>query len=338
MSPEEVFSYFNIGEAATWQSIGHGHIHDTFKIITKDKAFLLQKINHSVFGNVPGMMSNIELVLNHLNSSHYSYETLKLLKVEGKNFLKLGEAYWRIYDFKEGSTAVEKADSSETVYHAALAFGAFDHGLLTLRQDKLIETIPRFHDLSHRLALLEEAARDKKKTGLLWELIDSLYREMLSYDGLLKSTRTPKIITHNDTKINNVLFKENKASCVIDLDTVMPGVAAYDFGDGIRTCTSSLAEDEEDLSSLEINLEFYEAFAQGFNDGFSDLSNEERKAMTLSGVYMAYMMGIRFTTDYLLGNRYYKVAYEDQNYHRALNQFTLAQRLYDLKGEALKFI
>lgn len=319
---------------------GSGHINETFRLKNKDPQlpdYLLQKINHHIFKDVDGMMNNIYLVCEHLREVFTigsDQESLKVvLSEDGKPYVKDEEgAFWRVFDFKSELISYDIAETPEQIFEGARSFGIFMRTLDDFPVEKLVDTIPNFHHVGFRINNLKLAIQ-KDEVGRLKES-EELVEYALSITEKVSQTQLageagliPMRVTHNDTKFNNVLLtQEGKGRCVIDLDTVMPGYVHYDFGDGIRTTVCKAAEDEADLERIVVDKERFEAFSAGFlGEMKGSLSEKEIELLAVSGALFAYLMGIRFLTDYLEGDIYYKTHFPAQNLQRSRAQLYLCK-------------
>lgn len=317
---------------------GNGHINDTY-IAESDPKYILQRINNSVFKNPEQVMSNITGVTEHLRKKiteaggNPERETLNLVKtVDGKSFYKADDGnYFRMYKFIEGTVSYDSVENPAQLYEAARAFGKFQSMLSDYPVDKIYETIPDFHDTGKRYAALE-AAVDKDvvgRRGLVEKEIEFAFARRQDTNVIVDAIAAGKVpvrVTHNDTKLNNVMLDEKTGEgvCVIDLDTVMPGSLLYDYGDALRFGASSGAEDECDLDKIWFDLELFEAFTRGFLEEVgSNLTDEEIKLLPFSAKLMTYECGIRFLTDYLSGDTYFKIHRKNHNLDRARTQFKL---------------
>lgn len=311
---------------------GNGHINDTYKVVLKNqRAYLLQRINHNVFQDVQGMMNNIQKVTQHI--SEKEKPTLHFLKsLEGKDFVKTEEGiYWRVMDFEENTKSYETTLSHEIAEATGIAIADFQIDLSELDPKDFIDVIPLFHDLDDRLQQLDEAVLGNKAKRLetVQDLVDyseSLREELLAF---YDEKDIPLRITHNDTKLNNILFTEDdKPLCLVDLDTVMPGFVHYDFGDVVRTMCNTAEDDETDLDKVQFNHELYQSYKEGYlSIAQSFLTEKEKEWLDISGKLMTYIMAIRFLADYLNGDVYYKINYPMHNYDRARCQFKLLKEI-----------
>jgi len=327
---------------------GSGHINDTYAVAFesggKARRYVLQRINRRVFNDVPALMENIARVSAHVAGR------VRDLPDAGRRGLTLvptrgGAAYyqdpagdcWRAYHFIEGATTFDQIESPAQALVAARAFGAFQRLLADLPAPRLRETIPDFHHTRRRFEALERAISADaagRVAGVAAEIGFVRGREGL-VDRLLDLQArgdAPERITHNDTKLNNVMLDDatGEALCVIDLDTVMPGLALYDFGDMARSATNSAAEDERDLSRVRMQLPVFAALVEGYLGGAGSLLNgAERASLALAGRVITFEIGLRFFTDHLQGDIYFKTARPGHNLDRARNQFALVQSMED---------
>ena len=339
MNNQLLYEHYNI-EYQEIIPFGNGHINDSFKIINRDNLqpnYLLQKINHHIFSNVDGLMSNIRLVSEHVNRKSPN-TTLTLIPTKNdENYVKDEEGhYWRIYLFMEGWNSKDIATSNKEIYQGAKAFGSFLADLSDFPVELLSVNLPDFHNVIARRELLVEAIsqdhenRAKDVKSLIQKAMNlSQQLSQIAHAG--DNGLIPLRVTHNDTKYNNVLLQgHGEGHCVVDLETVMPGYVHYDFGDGIRTTASTAAEDESNLSLIDINMDRVEAYTQGFLSVTRDfLTPDEIQLLHYSGPLLSYLMGIRFLTDYINGDPYYKIKYNGHNKVRAIAQLDLTQKLLD---------
>ncbi len=318
---------------------GHGHINDTYLVTTPGESpdYILQRKNHLIFKDISGMMNNIVIVTNHIRKklvaegeTDIDRKVMTYLPAsDGRYFAEDGEGnFWTLFLFVKGSHGIEEVTNPNQAYSAGKAFGHFQLQLADLPGNLLVETIPNFHNGKFRLEQFNTAIRENKagRVASMEAVIENLLSragEMTLLQEWLDGGELPLRITHNDTKINNVLYDDaDEILCVIDLDTVMPGSALFDFGDAIRTLGNTAAEDEPDTSKIGFNGDYYRAFAQGYlseSSGF--LTPFERKNLAFSCRYMVWEQAIRFLTDYLNGDVYYKIAYPEHNRIRTLSQF-----------------
>ena len=351
-----VQSFCMDGKIVEIRGYGSGHINDTFLLVNKDLGspdYLLQRINHYVFKDVPGLINNIDLVTAHLKKKmplglgeNVNQKVLSLIPAkDGKLFYKDEDGnYWRVYLFLSGSRSYDIVSTEIQARECGKAFGFFQSLLSDMNPQLLSETIADFHNIHKRLADFHQAVEQdsmNRLSSLSAEVQFITEREQAmsviyqwGQAGLL-----PKRITHNDTKFNNVLFDQNdKVKCVIDLDTVMAGYVAYDFGDAIRTIINSASEDEPDLYKIQLNMHLFKAYTQGYINKSIDFLEEKEIESLYHGVMLfPYMQGVRFLTDYLQGDTYYKIAYPEHNLIRTKAQLQLLVKLEE-QSEAINQI
>ena len=322
------------GRVVSCDSHGHGHINKTY-LVTTDTGhrYILQGINNGVFKDVSALMNNIQSVTAHLlkQTSNPRKVLHLVLTKTGSSFLQQDNGnFWRIFRYVENSICLQAPESSEDFYQSAVAFGRFQQLLKDFPAHTLSETIPNFHNTADRYRLFKEklAADPMGRAKEVQQEIDFiLAREQDAHVivDLLASGQLPLRVTHNDTKLNNVMLDATtrKALCVIDLDTVMPGSSLYDYGDAIRFGAASAAEDEKDLSKLEMRLDMFEAFTRGYLSACPDLTDLERQYMPMGAKLMTLECGVRFLTDYLDGDNYFSTSYPGQNLDRCRTQLKL---------------
>jgi Ser/Thr protein kinase RdoA (MazF antagonist) len=343
---ENILAAFALrGSITSVQPYGSGHINDTFYL--KNSAatapdYLLQRVNHHVFKDVPALMQNVQRVTAHLRDKLITRiqtgatEVLTLVPAHnGECFYQDPKGnYWRVFHFLKDTTSYDLVSSPDQAEAGGVAFGQFLAVLADLPADALTETIPDFHNIEKRLISFHTAVLHDSRHRVAEVLPEIRFVEAREHAmGRIlrrgKEGSLPLRITHNDTKFNNVLFDaNNKAQCVIDLDTVMPGYAAYDFGDAIRTLVNTAAEDEKDLEKIDIDLPLFDAFANGFlqeTHGF--LTPAEIQSLPWGVLLLPYLMGVRFLTDYLQGDIYYKTSFTGHNLQRCKAQFQLLRKL-----------
>lgn len=330
MELEEILSNFKIkGNSLISQPYGNGHIHSSYKVKANGEAYLLQRINTHVFPNVPVVMENIERVLDHFKHKNVPIFDLIPTRSGGTFYTHHDASTWRLFSFVENSHALDIVENEKQANAIGKGFGDFILQLSDLNPDDFHITLPLFHSISYRLDLLKQAksgANEERldRSGNLFREIELIQDDMLQLDQLAE--KVPVRITHNDTKCNNVLLDGNgNALCVIDLDTVMPGIVHYDFGDALRTVACSAPEDETDLSKVIVNQSLYAEFTEGFLGNLEHhLTKAELDSLHIAPTCMAFIMGVRFLTDYLNNDRYYNTTHDDHNYDRAANQLHLA--------------
>ena len=330
-----ILERFSIPGAPTvCEPYGNGHINETYRVVCDDGAwYILQKVNTSIFRTPARLMKNIELVTDHLKARASSRrEVLTLVPtLEGAAYAERDGEVWRLYEFVRDSVCFERADTPEVFAESAAAFGGFVNLLSDFDASKLTETIPHFHDTPARFAAFQSAvAADAagRLSGAGPEVEAALRYEAFSHTltDLQAAGALPLRVTHNDTKINNVLFdaQTKRGLCVIDLDTVMPGLIVNDFGDSIRFGASTAVEDEQELSRVWLDLGLYEAYLSRYlaTCGKS-LTVTEKEILPVGAKMMTYECGIRFLADYLNGDVYFHTRYPAHNLHRARTQLKL---------------
>ncbi|KAA6458646.1 aminoglycoside phosphotransferase family protein [Acidobacteria bacterium AB60] len=330
------------GEFAGAARYGSGHINESYRAIFREGAreqhFLLQRINTRVFPDVDRLMQNIERVTERVSSSMEAKpdrerRALRLIRTHDDRVWHRDAAggCWRMYPFVNKARALDTIESAEQAYQIGRAFGEFQQQLANMPPPRLHDTIPDFHHTPKRYAALEEAiARDVAGRARFVEAEIGFARRRKPITTRLLDAGLPERITHNDTKCNNVLLDEatNEAICVIDLDTVMPGLAGYDFGDMVRTMTSPAAEDERDLSRVYLRLPVFEAIVRGYlSAAGAFLTREEKESLPLAGKLITFEIGIRFLTDYLSGDNYFRIHRPDHNLDRCRTQFKLVESI-----------
>lgn len=336
------------GEMIDCEPWGSGHINDTYAATYSQGGALVryihQRINHQIFKNPPQLMENVQRVTAHmarkLAAAGAADITRRVLTVipthDGRSYFRDDQGnYWRTYVFIEQAKSYDAVQTTKQAFEAAKAFGQFQKLLTDLPAPRLHDTIPDFHNTPKRFATLEKAieADAVTRAKLAKPEIDFALRHKPMTAVLLdlqQQGSIPERITHNDTKINNVMLDDatQEGICVIDLDTVMPGLALYDFGDMVRTATCSAAEDERDLSKIVMSLELFEALVRGYLTAAGDfLTKTERAHLAFAGKLITFEIGIRFLTDFLEGDRYFKTHRDGHNLDRCRTQFALVRSI-----------
>jgi Ser/Thr protein kinase RdoA (MazF antagonist) len=323
-----------VAETTVLESFGSGHINDTFKLTDGNESYILQRINHLIFTDVEGLMANMQVVTQHLLQQRDSLLSFEVLPTKDNELYYLSEEgnYWRMITLIPEARSFDRVQNTEMAYQGGKGYGMFLKALHDFPVDELVETLPDFHNARFRIAQFEEAVANNKANRLVevTDLVNTLLarkEEMMQLQVLREKGELPLRVTHNDTKINNILFDHKlKPLAVVDLDTVMPGLAHYDFGDAIRTFTNPADEDEQDLSKVQFKLDYYHAFAEGYLSETKDiLTPTEIKYLPLAAQYIVYEQCIRFLGDYLNGDSYYKTQYDKHNLVRAKVQFALLE-------------
>lgn len=342
------------GKLESFEAIKTGHINDTLCVKFRrddgsERLYTLQSINTYVFKRPEIVMNNIMAVTEYLRNQyheeglHASRRVLHFYKtVEGENFYRDEEGRcWRMYSFVDKASTYNNVSDPELLYNAGKAFGEFQKRLSEFPMDKLEDTIPDFHNTPSRYGQLKEAI-EKDPVGRAAEVRSEIdfFMERENIAGVLynlqKEGKLPLRVTHNDTKYNNVLIDDDthEAICIIDLDTVMPGLSVHDFGDAIRFATASAAEDEKDLSKVYMNIDSFDAFARGFigtAKGF--FTQTEIDNMVTGAKLMTLECAVRFLTDYINGDVYFKTAYPEHNLDRARTQIKLVSDMEKKESE-----
>jgi len=355
---KDIFENFSHdGSFLSGVACGSGHIHDTFKILTAEKDkddYILQKLNNKIFTNIPELQDNIERVTNHLRNkltkipgSDAKRECLNLVyaKDEKSWIIDKDGNYWRMFLFISNHRSYDLVDSPGKAYQGGKAIGRFQAMLSDMPGGSLFETIPRFHNVESRLDTLniKIASNPVGRVGSVGKEIDQILKraeEMKIIMRLGKEGKIPTRITHNDTKFNNILLDENdKALCVIDLDTVMPGYVHYDFGDAIRTGANTSNEDETDLSKVSMNIDLFRAYSEGYlSEAGSTLNKTEKDYLAFAPLLITYTQAVRFLSDFIDGDTYYKIHNELHNLQRTRAQIKLVLSMEEQYEEMRKII
>lgn len=332
---------------------GSGHINDTHRLTfwtgDTNRHFILQRMNGSVFEKPVELMENISGVTSWLkkkiqeNGGDAERETLNLVETrEGCPYYQDSSGdYWRVYKFIENATCYDQVKCDNDFYQSAVAFGNFQRLLSDYPADTLHETIENFHNTVDRFEKFQEAVKADvcgRAAGVQEEIRFVTEREALAHTlcDLLEQGKIPLRVTHNDTKLNNIMIDDftGKAVCVIDLDTVMPGLSVNDFGDSIRFGASTAAEDEKDLNKVCFDLHLYEVYTKGFIEGCAGaLTDIETEMLPMGAILMTFECGMRFLTDYLEGDHYFKIHREGHNLDRCRTQFKLVRDMEEMLPE-----
>lgn len=345
----EVLRAFRLdAKPVSCEPYGCGHINVTYlAVMESGLRYILQKINNNTFRDVAGLMENITAVTEFLRTETDDPRgVLTLVKThDSASYLHAQDAYWRTYDFVEDSICLQLPETDEDFYQSAVGFGTFQQLLTDFPAAKLHETIPNFHNTPDRYrALLETLERDPmhRAAQVHPEIEFALARqaEMSAIQNALTAGELPLRVTHNDTKLNNVLLdaKTRKALCVIDLDTVMPGSSLYDFGDSIRFGAATASEDEKDISKMEMSLDRFRVFTRGYVRACPGLTAKELELLPMGAKTMTMECGVRFLTDYLDGDHYFAVHRDGQNLDRARTQFKLVADMEKKWDEMRKIV
>lgn len=331
---------YELGQVIACQPYGSGHINDTFLVeLQEGGRYILQRMNKDVFKNPPALMENIVKVTSFLKKSieksggDPGRETLNVISTkEGAPWFQdsFGE-YWRVYRFIENSVSYDSVSNPRDFYESAVAFGRFQRLLADFPAETLAETIPDFHNTAARFETFRQAVKSdafRRVKDVEEEINFVLSREPLArvLGEAQAAGQLPLRVTHNDTKLNNIMMDKvtGRGLCVIDLDTVMPGLAVNDFGDSIRFGANTAAEDEQDLSKVSLSLELFDLYAKGFIEGCGGrLTPEEITMLPVGAKVMTFECGMRFLTDYLQGDVYFKTHRPGHNLDRCRTQFAL---------------
>ena len=340
---KDILSHFAIpNEVAEPEPLRIGFINDSFVVRSKrigEKSYCLQRINHHIFKDVEGLMRNIQLVTTHIRrklveagETDVDRKVLQLVPTHtGKFYYETPEGdYWRLYVLVEPATSQEKVTPASARLTGE-AFGRFQRQLADLPFGELCESIPNFHNMEFRLQQLDEAlaadpvGRKAACTDII-DAINSRREEMCLAERLFREGKLPKHINHCDTKVNNVLFdEEGKPICIVDLDTVMPGFVFSDFGDFMRTAANTGAEDDPILDNIRVDLEVFKAYARGYLKEATFLTEVEKELLPYGCRLLTYMQTVRFFTDWINGDTYYKIAYPEHNIVRTRAQLRLLE-------------
>lgn len=321
---------------------GKGHINDTYRVSVhmdkdQEKRYILQRINRSIFKDPVALMDNIVKVTEYLKEcvekagGDVDKEVLQVVHTkEGAHHVLHEGEFYRCYRFIEGARSYEIVGGPEDFYKSGQALGKFQRLLGEFEGQTLHETIKDFHNTEKRFVDFQKAVEDNTANRAIEcaeEIQFYLEREKDTkiINGLLREGRLPVRVTHNDTKYNNVMIDDEtrEAVCLVDLDTVMPGVSLYDFGDAIRSGATTALEDERDLSKVHFDLSLFEAYVRGYFSQGEFLTDLEIEYLPFAAKIMTYECGMRFLKDYLEGDIYYKISYPEHNLHRARNQMKL---------------
>ena len=328
------------GKVVSCERYGSGHINDTFKLVC-GRPSILQRMNDDIFKDPVSLMKNIEGVTTFLRQEVIRHggdpdrETLNLIKTRdgGTFYVDSKGNYWRMYLFIEGATCYNLVEKPEDFYQSGKAFGHFQRLLSKYPARELSETIPGFHDTPKRFERFKKVVEQDichRAAGVQEEIRFVMDRgaDMGLAMDMLEKGELPIRVTHNDTKLNNIMIddKSGEAICIIDLDTVMPGLSIFDFGDSIRFGANTAEEDETDLSKVSLSLPLFEIYTKGFLEGCAGSLTEKEVRMLPQGArLMTLECGMRFLTDYLEGDTYFKIAREQHNLDRCRTQFGLVE-------------
>lgn len=347
-----IMEQFNVGgKLLGYELYGYGHINDTYKVTMEDNNkriyYIVQRINNNIFKDIEGLMQNIVNVTNHIKNKKINdggdiQDVLYVIpSVKGKNYVELNDNFYRCYNFISKGISIETTATPRQLFISGVGYGRFQNYLSDFPANTLIESIPNFHNTKDRYDKFLIAIH-KNTSGRLCNISEEVNFIMsrASYASkivdLMDNGLIPYRVTHNDTKLNNILIDivNEKAIAAIDLDTVMPGSILYDFGDSIRSGAKVGAEDEQDLDKIQFSLELFTAFSNGFISEVKNiLTIHEVENMAFGAILMTYECGMRFLTDYLDGDIYFKVKRENHNLDRARTQMRLVSQMEKVKND-----
>lgn len=343
----EVVAHFKCtADAGSQKAYGSGHINDTFLLKNIEVGgidYLLQRINNKIFTNVEKLTENMRKVTEHLKGKVEAIgygdplrEVMTLLPTTDNRFYYKDSAgeYWRMLYFLSDTKSYDVVKTQKQAYEGGKAFGKFQYMLSDIPPGEMFEVIPDFHNIQKRLQHLEEAILNDSQGRLAsvaaeLKVVKQYAQEMQYFQQSDQVADLPKRVIHNDTKFNNVLLNSNdEAQCVIDLETVMDGYVAYDFGDAVRTIINTSTEDEADLEKITLNMPLYTAFVKGYlKEASKFLTDREVDSLMKGALLLPYMQAVRFLTDHINGDTYFKTKFEGHNLQRARAQFQLLKML-----------
>ena len=349
---EAIFHFKTEGRPTYCRNFGHGHINYTFLVTTDSgKQYILQRLNTHVFKKPVYVMENVIAVTKFIRTKVESdSEVLKFVPALEGNYYYVDERkrFWRCYEFV-GGFCLEAPETDRDFYESAVAFGRFQQQLADFPAETLHETIPNFHNTPDRYRMLEVAMEEDACDRLQYiqkeiDFVMERKEEAGTIQRMLDAGELPLRVTHNDTKLNNVLLDMNtrKALCVLDLDTVMPGSSLYDFGDSIRFGAATAPEDVQELSRMSIDLHLFEVYTKGYLSVCNTLTEQEIELLPLGAKIITLELAVRFLTDYLESDHYFKTAYSDHNLVRARAQLKLVEDMekkwYQMQKVVSKYV
>lgn len=339
---KDVLLNFGINENAKCNPFGEGLINNTFLVVSSKEKYILQKLNTNVFSKPESIASNLELLYRN------DFNQLLVPAIRSVNgnifYVDKNSNYWRMNMFVESAVAFQKTEHLYQAEVTAKAFSNFLNLTNTIPVNKIKTIIPDFHNSITRWNQFELAIENAsiKRKKIAKEAIEKIKENKYIFEESNKLTQnSPLLITHNDTKINNVLIDPIKKvfKNVIDLDTVMPGYLMYDFGDMVRTMASSSAENDQNLSKVYFRIDVFEQLCKGFSSVYkAKITDFEKASLKYSGSYMSLIMGLRFLTDFLNNDVYYQTSYEEENLYRSLNQLKLIDSMTSSSSSIEKLI
>ncbi|HEY1786835.1 MAG TPA: aminoglycoside phosphotransferase family protein [Verrucomicrobiae bacterium] len=341
------------GEFLNVGPYGNGHINDTYAAVFDQAGtqvrYIIQRVNHNIFKNPVALMENVQRVTSHVGNKvagqpDFGRRVLRLIPTrEGGSFYRDEQGnHWRVYNFIEKARTYDAVESPKQAFEAAKTFGQFQKLLADLPAPRLHDTIPDFHHTPKRYTTFERAigADSENRAKLARPEIEFAIRHK-PICGVLLDAKLPERVTHNDTKLNNIMLDDatGEGICVIDLDTVMPGLVLYDFGDMVRTTTSPAKEDERDLSKVTMQFPMFEALVRGYLASASEfLTAPEKQFLAFSAKLITFEIGIRFLTDFLAGDTYFKVHRDGHNLDRCRTQFRLVESIERQEEQMIKLV
>lgn len=313
-----------------FSALQNGFINDTYLALHDSvPLYILQRVNHSVFTNIDGLMGNVDKALKLLDAPGYVKITLVHTRTD-QTYWNDDHGYWRVMSYIQGSTAYDTTTDATVAFEAGRIIGLFHTLLAKANTNDYVDTIPRFHDLALRRHQFEVALAQTgpQRIAAAGNAVP-FAKKTLKFLADLDLSELPVRVCHNDTKLNNILFskEDNTALCLIDLDTLMKGYFLYDFGDAFRTIVNTAPEDEKDHTRINFDPHLFEAFIDGIASNGRFLTTAETDSLFMGGVFMPFIHGLRALTDFLNGNVYYKVAYENQNLDRCLSLFDFTDKV-----------
>ena len=350
----QIAAHFQIyGEFRGAEPYGSGHINDTYCAVFDQAGtvtrYIFQRINHNIFRQPVALMENIERVTAHLAAKLFGQSDSSrrvLTLIPARNHLRYYQDehgnFWRAYLFIEKARSFDAVESPRQAFEAAKAYGQFQKLLSDLPSPRLHVTIPDFHHTPKRFAtLVQTIEKDPENRAASAKTEIDFALQRASIVDVLLNANLPERVTHNDTKFNNVMLDEQSGEgiCVVDLDTLMPGLALYDFGDMVRTTTSPVKEDERDLTRVKMQLSMFESLVRGYLTAAGDfLTSDEKRLLVFSGKLITFEIGIRFLTDYLGGDTYFKVHRNGHNLDRCRTQFKLVESIEQQETEMNRLV
>jgi thiamine kinase-like enzyme len=343
-----VSKYFPCKDVANLMPFGNGHINDTFllEVFGVPQGFILQRINTNVFKDPQGIVDTHLKLQKHISGKQDQLTIAEIIPNSKGDFLTIdneGKA-WRLTDFIKNSYTIDVVEKCWQAFEAGSAYGWFAKTCSSLNPNDFKESIKDFHRLSFRLGQLNDAIASNRAGRLnsVRDIVDFFKqreKKLSKIEHLVDEGKIPLRVVHNDTKINNLLFRGEKAVAVIDLDTVGSGIIYNDYGDALRTSASTAKEDEKDLSKVKFSIESFKSFTEGYMDQVrSVVTDAEMEYFYLAPVLLTYIMGIRFLADYLNGDKYYKIAYKEHNIDRCKVQMKLIESMESYEAEMISII